>query len=75
MLAHSRRIRELMGDQVFDGDDDSRSRKGRSISVSRAWDRDDESGWLEAAWWIKDQSDRLQAIAEALDHVAKRTAD
>ena len=42
------------------------ARKGRSVTVWRAWDRDDQDGWLEAARWIKDQADRLQAIAETL---------
>ena len=67
MLQHSRKIRELMGDQEFDGNEDSRSRRGRTITVRRAWDRDDQDGWLDAATWIKDQADRLQAIAERLD--------
>ncbi|MCY3808174.1 MAG: DUF262 domain-containing protein [Gemmatimonadetes bacterium] len=66
MLRHSRKIRELMGDQEFDGNEESRSREGRSITVGRAWDRDDQDGWLDAARWIKDQADRLQAIAETL---------
>ena len=64
MLQHSRKIRELMGDQEFDGNEASRSRKGRSITVRRGWDRDDRDGWPTAARWIKDQADRLQAIAE-----------
>ena len=49
MLRHSRKIRELMGDQEFDGDEESRGREGRSITVGRAWDRDDQDEWLEAA--------------------------
>lgn len=67
MAKHSRKIRELMGDQEFDGNEKSRSREGRSITVRREWDRDDQDGWLEAARWIKDQADRLGAIAERLD--------
>ena len=47
------------------GNDVSESEKGRSISVRRVWDRDDQEVWPEAAFWIKDQADRLQAIAEA----------
>ena len=69
MLQYSRRIREQMGDQEFDGNEQSRSRKGRSVTVRRAWDRDDQDGWLEAARWIKDQAERMQAIAERLDTV------
>lgn len=70
MLLHSRKIRELMGEQEIDGSEESRSRAGRSITVGRAWDRDDQDGWLEAARWIKDQADRLGAIAEMLDSAA-----
>ena len=64
MLQYSRKIRELMSDQEFDGNEVSLSKKGRSISVRRAWDRDDEDSWPEAARWIKDQADRLQVVAE-----------
>ena len=38
-------------------------------------DRDDPDGWLEAARWIKDQAERLQAIAETLDTVPGEMAD
>ena len=37
--------------------------KGWSVSVERSWVRDDENEWPEAALWIKDQHDRLLAIA------------
>ena len=67
MLQHSRQIRDLMSDQEFDGNEESRSRGGRSVTVRRAWDRDDQDEWPEAARWIKDQADRLGAIAEGLD--------
>ena len=36
--------------------------------------RDDQDGWLEAARWIKDQAERLQAIAETLDTVPGQMA-
>ena len=75
MLQYSRTIREQMGDQEFDGNEQSRSKKGRSVTVWRAWDRDDQDGWLEAARWIKDQAERLQAIAETLDTVPGQMAD
>ena len=35
MLHHSRKIRELMSDQEFDGNEASRSRNGRSITIRR----------------------------------------
>ena len=65
MLQYSRAIRETMYDQDLDGSEVSESEKGRSVSIRRAWDRDDQEAWPEAAVWIKDQADRLQAIAEA----------
>ena len=66
MLQYSRTIRESMYDQELDGNEASESEDGRSVSVSRAWDRADQDTWPEAAVWIKDQADRLQAIAQAL---------
>ena len=75
MLQYSRKIRELMGDQEFDGNEASRSRKGRSITVRRGWDRDDRNGWPTAARWIRDQADRLQAIAETLAPIPRKIAD
>ena len=62
MLTYSRKIRELMGDQQFSGNEESQSKKGKSIVVWRAWDREDQDEWLEAATWIKDQADRLEVI-------------
>ena len=67
MLRYSHKIRDLMGDQDLAGNEESRSKNGRSITVQRAWDRDDQDGWQEAAGWFKDQADRLQAMAESLD--------
>ena len=64
MLQYSRTIRQSMYDQQLDGNDVSESKKGKSVSVRQAWDRDDQETWPEAAVWIKDQADRLQAIAE-----------
>ena len=49
-------------------------RKG-VITVRRGWDRDDRDGWPEAARWIKDQADRLQAIAEPLVPIPGQIAD
>ena len=65
MLQYSRTIRQSMYDQELDRNEVSESENGRSVSVRRAWDRDDQEAWPEAALWIKDQADRLQAIAEA----------
>ena len=65
MLQYSRTIRESMYDQELAGSEVSESENGRSVSVRREWDRDDQEAWPEAALWIKDQADRLQAIAEA----------
>ncbi len=65
MLQYSRTIRESMYDQELEGNEASESEDGRSLSVSRAWDRDDQDAWPEAAVWIKDQADRLLAIVEA----------
>ena len=62
MLTYSRKMRELMGDQQFSGNEESQSKKGKSIAVWRAWDREDQDEWLEAATWIKDQADRLEVI-------------
>lgn len=67
MLQYSRTIRESMYDQELDGNEVSEGEKGRSISVRRAWDRDDREAWPEAALWIKDQADRLRAIAETFN--------
>ena len=64
MLQYSRTIRRSMYDQQLDGNEVSESENGRSVSVRRAWDRDDQEAWPEAALWIKDQADRLQAIVE-----------
>ncbi|MCQ3805488.1 MAG: DUF262 domain-containing protein [bacterium] len=65
MVQYSRTIRESMADQELDGNEVSESENGRSVSVLRTWDRDDQEAWPEAALWIKDQADRLHAIAQA----------
>ena len=64
MLHFSRAINTQLSDQEIKGNDESRSEKGQSIPVCRAWDPEDKDGWSEAATWIKDQVDRLQIIAE-----------
>ncbi len=65
MLHYSRTIRTFMSDQQLDGSQLSESKKGRSVSIRRPWDRDDQNAWPEAFLWIQDQTDRLQAIAQA----------
>ncbi|MCY3563869.1 MAG: DUF262 domain-containing HNH endonuclease family protein [bacterium] len=64
MLQYSRAIRQSMSDQELNGSQMAESENGRSVSVDRAWDRDDQEVWPGAAQWIKDQTDRLQAIVE-----------
>ena len=59
----SRMILEQMADQNVGDDVERNCEKGWSVPVERSWVRDDESEWPEAALWIKDQHDRLLAIA------------
>ena len=40
------------------------SEDGRTISIERHWDRDEEKGWPDAAQWLKDQQVRLEAILD-----------
>ncbi|MYF00093.1 MAG: DUF262 domain-containing protein [Gammaproteobacteria bacterium] len=56
-------IRERMSDQKLEGNIESNSANGWTIAVQRSWVRDDENGWPEAAIWIKEQCERLHAIA------------
>ena len=56
-------IRERMSDQKLEGNIESNSANGWTIEVQRSWVRDDENGWPEAAIWIKEQCERLHAIA------------
>lgn len=53
-----------MSDEILGNDVEKSSEEGRTISVERHWDRDDEEGWADAAQWLKDQQIRLQAILE-----------
>ena len=59
----SRMILEQMADQEVGDDVERKCERGRSVSVGRSWVRDDESEWPAAAQWIRDQHDRLLAIA------------
>ena len=57
-------MQDQMSDEVLGNDVEKHSDEGRTISVERQWDRDDEEGWPEAAQWLKDQQVRLKAILE-----------
>ena len=61
----SRMIRSSLSDQRVE-ERRERGEQGLTASVVRIWTRDDRAGWAEAARWIKDQHDRLLAIAEQL---------
>ena len=65
MQRYSHMIREQMGDQELGGNPEKYSVDGWSVSVQRAWLRDDESEWPDAAQWIKEQHARLRAILES----------
>ena len=62
MLQYSWRIRDQMGDQELGENLEKNSENGMTVSVRRQWTRDDEDEWPEAAEWIKEQYERLQAI-------------
>ena len=63
MRGYSRTIREQMGDQEIGLNIVKESEHGRSISVWRNWELDNEDDWPETADWIIDQFQRLRAIA------------
>ena len=62
MLRYSRMIRYTMGDQELGENAEKNSVDGMTVSVRRCWTRDDENEWPEAAQWIIEQQERLQAI-------------
>ena len=62
MQQYSWRIQDQMGDQNLGGDLVKSSTVGWSILIQRRWDADDEDDWPQAARWIKEQQERLQAI-------------
>lgn len=59
----SQMIRDQMGDQKLGQNIVKESEDGRSISVWRNWDLENEDDWPETADWIMDQFQRLRAIA------------
>ena len=56
-------IRERMTDQQLGGDIEDNSMSGWTITVQKSWVRDDAEEWPEAALWIREQCERLHAIA------------
>ena len=62
MQQYSWRIRDQMGDQNLGANLEKNSEEGWTVTVRRRWTRDDEDEWPEAAEWIKEQYERLQAI-------------
>ena len=65
MRGYSKTIRDQMGDQELGLNIVKESEHGRSISVWRNWELDNEDNWPETAEWIIDQFQRLRAIAAA----------
>ena len=62
MRMYSRMTRDQMSDQELGGNLESESRAGRTVAVVRPWTREDRDEWPEAAQWIVEQCERLQAI-------------
>ena len=62
MRRYSWLIHEQMADQQLGENLEKHSVDGMTITVQRAWTRDDEDEWPEAARWIKEQFERLRAI-------------
>ena len=75
MRRYSYAIRKHMADQQLTGDIENCSSKGRSISVQKSWDRNDREDWPEAACWIKEQCDRLFAIAKEISGESNAAAE
>ncbi len=59
----SRMIHRSLTDQEV-VDDPERREQDCSASVVRNWARDDRNRWDQAAQWMRDQHDRLRAIAQ-----------
>ncbi len=62
-LAGEKKIIERMTKYEVNKCIEKASNKGQSIRVQMEWIRDDQNGWPEAAHWIKQQFERLNAIA------------
>lgn len=52
-----------MSDQQLGGNLEGNSANGWTITVQRPWVRDDENEWPDEALWIREQCERLHAIA------------
>ena len=65
MRTYSWKILEQMGDQMIEDNVDDASANGRSVSVQKRWERDNEDEWAEAAEWLIDQFERLRAIVSS----------
>ena len=62
MRRYSWTMHEQMADQELGENLEKNSEDGMSVSVRRRWSRDDEDEWPDAAQWIREQYERLQAI-------------
>ena len=62
MRRYSWLIQGQIADQQLGENLEKQSADGMTITVQRAWTRDDEDEWPEAAGWIKEQFERLRAI-------------
>ena len=65
MRHYSWMIQDTMGDQRLGDNLEKNAEDGTSITVQRAWVRDDEDEWTEVAVWIKEQQERLAAVLES----------
>ena len=65
MRQYSWTIRDQMGDQTLGDSLEKNNTEGTTVNVQKHWTRDDETEWPEAAQWIKEQLQRLQAILAA----------
>ncbi len=73
MLRYSRAIRSEMGDQTPGWETQEKgAAHGRSLSVRRAWDRDDRDAWPEAVDWLAEQLGRMRQILERIGAAADR---
>ena len=62
MRHYSYIMQQNMSDQILGENVEKNANDGITISVKREWIRDDEDEWLEAAFWIREQQERLAAI-------------
>ena len=65
MRQYSWTIRDQMGDQELGENLEKSAAEGTTVAVQKSWTRDNEDEWPEAAEWIKEQLERLEAILAA----------